>query len=168
MAETIKIMEELGWKVTEGLQNGDSYYEMQIHSDAGENFFITLWGNTPEEVAKNACDRYHIFDPDEHVKQVMNWEGAPSISVLLHDAEKIKEMLEELSLSLSRGEVTHINRDNGKDRLWNILLEHFGHKVEIAVYGDPENPASVTLEDLDTNSVILDADLYTLTARDLA
>ena len=25
--------------------------------------------------------------------------------------------------------------------LWDILKDHFGHRVEIAVYGDPENPA---------------------------
>jgi len=50
--------------------------------------------------------------------------------------------------------------------LWNILREHFGHKVEIAVYGDIDNPASVTLEDMDTNEIILDAELYTICARE--
>ena len=50
--------------------------------------------------------------------------------------------------------------------LWNTLLEHAGHKVEIAWYGDKDNPASVTLEDMRTNEVILDAELYTLAARD--
>lgn len=50
--------------------------------------------------------------------------------------------------------------------LWDILKDHFGHRVEIAVYGDPENPASVTLEDMDTNSVILDAEIYTICARE--
>ena len=50
--------------------------------------------------------------------------------------------------------------------LWDILKNHLGHKVEIAVYGDPEDPASVTLEDLDTNEVILDAGIYTLAARE--
>ena len=41
--------------------------------------------------------------------------------------------------------------------LWDTLREHLGHKVEIAVYGDVDDPASVTLEDLDTGTVILDA-----------
>ena len=49
--------------------------------------------------------------------------------------------------------------------LWNILREHFGHKVEIAIYGDIDNPASVTLEDLVTNEVILDAGIDTLCVR---
>ena len=50
--------------------------------------------------------------------------------------------------------------------LWNLLKDHFGHKVEIAVYGDIDNPASVTLEDTDTNEIILDAELYTICARE--
>ena len=50
--------------------------------------------------------------------------------------------------------------------LWDILKEHFGHKVEIAIYGDVDNPASITLEDIDTNEVILDAGIYTLCARE--
>lgn len=50
--------------------------------------------------------------------------------------------------------------------LWNILKEHFGHKVEIVIYGDVNNPASITLEDMDTNEVILDAEIYTICARE--
>ena len=50
--------------------------------------------------------------------------------------------------------------------LWNRLKEHFGHKVEIAIYGDTKNPASITLEDLDTNEVILDAEIETICARE--
>lgn len=52
------------------------------------------------------------------------------------------------------------------DLLWKILKEHFGHKVSIAVYGDPKCPDSVTLEDEDTNEVILDAGIYTICARE--
>ena len=47
-----------------------------------------------------------------------------------------------------------------------ILREHVGHRVEIAVYGDPDDPDSVTLEDMDTNEIILDADIYTICARE--
>ena len=50
--------------------------------------------------------------------------------------------------------------------LWNTLKDHWGHKVEIALYGDPENPASITLEDMDTGAVILDAELYTICGRE--
>ena len=50
--------------------------------------------------------------------------------------------------------------------LWDILRAHLGHNVEIAVYGDPENPHDICLEDMDTNEVILDAELYTIAPRD--
>ena len=55
---------------------------------------------------------------------------------------------------------------NMNDLLWDTLLEHAGHAVEIAVYRNQDGePVNVSLEDMDTNSVILDAELYTLTAR---
>ena len=50
--------------------------------------------------------------------------------------------------------------------LWDILRRHAGHKVEIAIYGDWNNPDSVTLEDMDTNEIILDAGIYTICARE--
>lgn len=52
------------------------------------------------------------------------------------------------------------------DSLWKKLLAHFGHHVEIAVYGDPKNPANVSLECTDCNEVILDAELYTICEGD--
>lgn len=45
--------------------------------------------------------------------------------------------------------------------LYDLLKEHVGHRVEIAQYGNGDNFA---LEDLDTNEVIFDTDLYDLTA----
>ena len=53
-----------------------------------------------------------------------------------------------------------------QDTLWDILKEHRGHHVEIAVYGDWDSPVSITLEDMDTNEIILDAGLYTLIDRE--
>ena len=50
--------------------------------------------------------------------------------------------------------------------LWDILKEHRGHKVEIACYGDWDNPVSITLEDMDTNEIILDAGIYTICSRE--
>ena len=56
-------------------------------------------------------------------------------------------------------------RTRGDDELSKRLLEHLGHKVEIAVYGDPKNPVCVSLEDVDSNEVILDGEIYTLAER---
>ena len=50
--------------------------------------------------------------------------------------------------------------------LWDLLSKHYGHNVEIAKYGDVDNPADVCLECLDCNEVILDAEIYTLCARE--
>lgn len=47
--------------------------------------------------------------------------------------------------------------------LYDLLKEHVGHRVEIAQYGDGVNFA---LEDLDTDAVIFDTDVYDLTAKD--
>lgn len=49
--------------------------------------------------------------------------------------------------------------------LWDVLKKHFGHHVEIAVYGDVKLPHDVCLECMDCNEVVLDAEIYTLTAR---
>ena len=50
--------------------------------------------------------------------------------------------------------------------LFNRLKEHYGHKVEIAMYGNKDNPANITLEDVDTNEVILDAEICTICDRE--
>ena len=52
-----------------------------------------------------------------------------------------------------------------EDMLWNLLLKHRGHNVAIVTYGDPDAPADVCLECEDCGEVVLDAELYTLSAR---
>lgn len=47
------------------------------------------------------------------------------------------------------------------DWLKEKLLAHYGHDVEIAVYAN----GTVTLEDMDTNEIILDSEIYTIIAR---
>lgn len=50
--------------------------------------------------------------------------------------------------------------------LWDILKEHAGHAVEISVHGGMDDPVNITLDDVDTGEVILDAGLCTLCARE--
>lgn len=54
--------------------------------------------------------------------------------------------------------------------LWYKLLSHYGHKVSIQIYwdwsGEKPVPVSVTLEDESDGEIVLDAELYTLKARD--
>ena len=55
---------------------------------------------------------------------------------------------------------------NPNEFLWNLLKDHIGHDVYIVYYGDPDDPANIALECNDCGEVILDAELYTLCARD--
>lgn len=55
---------------------------------------------------------------------------------------------------------------NKDEILWNLLKEHIGHNVEIVYYGDANNPANISLECNDCGEVILDAELYTICARE--
>ena len=50
--------------------------------------------------------------------------------------------------------------------LWDILKKHRGHQVYITSYGDPEHPANICLECEDCGEVVLDAELYTICARE--
>ena len=50
--------------------------------------------------------------------------------------------------------------------LWNILFKHQGHSVKIVAYGDTEDPADMCLECVDCGQVILDAEIYTICARE--
>jgi hypothetical protein len=50
--------------------------------------------------------------------------------------------------------------------LWNRLKEHRGHHVSIVSYGDWDDPSNIALECEECGCVILDAELYTLCARE--
>lgn len=58
-----------------------------------------------------------------------------------------------------------MNWDKDKT-LWNILFKHWGHNVEIVIYGDADDPNDVCLECLDCNEVLLDGEIYTICARE--
>ena len=55
---------------------------------------------------------------------------------------------------------------DAKDILFNTLFKHRGHKVEIVVYGDWNNPDDVCLECADCNQIILDSEIYTICGKD--
>ena len=49
-----------------------------------------------------------------------------------------------------------------KTTLWEILEPHIGHTIEIVKYGDD----NISIEDMDTDEVIFDTDLYDLIGLD--
>ena len=73
---------------------------------AGEDFIVAVDAeNFVENVKKYAAD----FDPDEHIEMwVMarhnGAKGVPSIRELVHDAEDIDKMLQELAAALQEAE----------------------------------------------------------------
>lgn len=83
---------------------------------------------------------------------------------------EIEHIIRELNFGRYRADAHvraaegHTGRD--ENMLWDLLLKHRGHQVAIAAYGDIGSPADVCLECEDCNEVILDAELYTLSARE--
>lgn len=55
---------------------------------------------------------------------------------------------------------------NYDELLWDILKAHIGHDVHIVAYGDKDDPANISLECDDCNEIILDAEIYTICARE--
>jgi len=50
--------------------------------------------------------------------------------------------------------------------LWDILRKHVGHNLSAVYYGDSDSPADVCLECNDCGEVVLDAEIYTICARE--
>ena len=94
---------------------------------------------------------------DNIIDATVDFYGDNGISRMRFD-EKTQKWEYYDSVFCKRGE----KRD---DRLWNILKKHWGHKVEIAFYGPEDDPKKITLEDMDTLEVILDASLSTIINR---
>ena len=97
----IKRIEKLEWKVSDC---GD-YYELENYSPAGENLVETLYKN--ESLKEQAYALYEDFDEDEHVEMWIEARksgvsGVPSISALVHDAEQIAKMYEDLAIAIAQ------------------------------------------------------------------
>ena len=50
--------------------------------------------------------------------------------------------------------------------LWDMLKSHIGHQVRIVAYGDTDDPMDICLECEECGEVILDAEIYTVSARE--
>lgn len=86
--------EELGWKVSIDEQG----WEFQKHSPAGEDFWISLYG---EDVVNDLLEYYEEFDTEDHAMGLMEakrngFRGVPSLKELVEDADAIDSMIEEL------------------------------------------------------------------------
>lgn len=101
----LDVLEVHDWSVSSYTEDGR--VELQKYSPAGEDFSICVdVENFPDAVVECAAD----FDIDEHIEMWIEAKkngvgGVPSARVLVHDAEEIDKMLEEIALALK--EVEH-------------------------------------------------------------
>lgn len=95
------VLEKHDWAVSS--YTDDGRVELEKYSPAGEDFIMCLEvGNFPEAVAEYAAG----FDIDEHIEMWIEarrngTRGVPSSRELVHDAEDIDKMLQELAAALA-------------------------------------------------------------------
>lgn len=95
-----EICESLEWAVTEC---DDGTVELERYSPAGEDFIITV---NAEDFAREVERYADDFDVDDHIAMWIEAKknvtaGVPSTRELVHDAEDIQEMLNELAEALT-------------------------------------------------------------------
>lgn len=95
----IDAAEELGWTVRE---DSDGSVEFAQYSPAGEDFSFTV---DAANVADGVANYYEDFDPEDHVAMWLNARqsgvaGIPSVYELVHDADEIESMLEDLAIRI--------------------------------------------------------------------
>lgn len=97
----LTILESHDWSVSSYTDDGT--VELEKYSPAGEDFLMCVdVDNFPESVAKYAAD----FDIDEHIEMWIEAKhngvsGVPSVRELVHDAEDIDKMLQEIASALA-------------------------------------------------------------------
>lgn len=94
------VLEGKGWSVAG--YTDDGRVELETYSPAGEDFCICVEvEDFPEAIAEYAAD----FNPDEHIAiwieaKQNGVRGVPETRELVHDAENIDKMLQELASAL--------------------------------------------------------------------
>lgn len=92
----IEIAESLYWSVEES----DGIIELRQYSPAGEDFGFSIDNN--DHLGQQIFEYAENFDVDEHIEMWLEGKrngvgGVPSARELVHDAEEIQNMLDELA-----------------------------------------------------------------------
>lgn len=99
--EVKRVANELDWSMhVAGETDGEVDVDFSQYSTAGEDFWFSASGHTPQELANNVMEYSRAFSPEEHVRSVMDMRGAPGLRELLDDAEEIETNLEALAYAL--------------------------------------------------------------------
>lgn len=139
-----------------------------------ENITVTVW-NLADSIRDQEDDLIRAVRNDD-VEGVEDFLGYEISDVVLEELDsRLREVVdqmpdEEYSLFLEKYHLipeksNSCNIDYDKI-LWDILKKHRGHKVSIVSYGNYDNPENISLECEDCGEVILDAELYTICARE--
>jgi len=98
-------LEELGWSYYKEDREGEEKYstgiEMSKFSPAGEDFSFHIWCDGTGKIFLQEIREYsNDFDTEEHALLHVGGNGAPSLRVLLDDADAIEGMIESLEAEL--------------------------------------------------------------------
>lgn len=115
----------LGWTVTEdsSFKHSPRTITFNQMSSAGEDFEFVICTNDDNEVPQKVRDYANDFDVDDHVKEVMGMDGAPSLEELLNDAKEILTSINELADTLEK-EKTSFSCESKEDA-YNYIIEHY-------------------------------------------
>lgn len=115
----------LGWTVTEGssFKHSPRTITFSQMSSAGEDFGFDVYTDDDNEVPQKVRDYANDFDVDDHVKEVMGLNGAPSLEELLDDAKEILASINELADTLEK-EKTSFSCESKEDA-YDYIIEHF-------------------------------------------
>lgn len=133
------VVAKLGWQIR-GLHDSDGYIEFAQYSPAGEDFSFEIEKGTEEEIIERIGEYARDFDVDEHASLYVGTNcGAPnSLSVLLQDANAIKQMLLDLfnelsgndikpcDLTITDDDLSSKDRKKIMDLVNEYLAEHYG------------------------------------------
>jgi len=123
----------------------------------------------PTSISRSSSLRAVRNDDVEGVEDFLGYEIS---DVVLEELDsRLREVMdqmpdEEYSLFLEKYHLIPEKSNSSNIDLWDILKKHRGHKVSIVSYGSYDNPENISLECEDCGEVILDAELYTICARE--
>lgn len=115
----------LDWTVTEdsSFKHSPRTITFSHMSSAGEDFGFDVYTDDDNEVPQKVRDYANDFDVDDHAKEVMGMDGAPSLEELLDDAKEILASINELADTLEK-EKTRFSCESKEDA-YDYIIEHF-------------------------------------------
>ena len=98
-AQLEDVAESLGWAVNDISDCCTSKLGIECcqYSPAGEDFYFTAQADNIRDIVHEIVEYARCFDPDEHVRGVMDMRGAPGLRGLIEDAYAIADMISELA-----------------------------------------------------------------------